>query len=144
MEVFDPKNRRRAYESEAYAVLSLLKIGTVQAFAKLAGINHCTAGEVLGVFEMRYHKKHGVLIRVHETLHSTFMDQRLNLSKKARAFIVDWAKRWQVVALDDLLWNSSPGKEKPTTTPSEARRMAKRRQAVKAAVKAAFERLEWR
>ncbi len=70
MEVFDTKKPYRSYAAEGHAVLALLGIGTIRDFAQLAAINHETAGALLGITNLRFRKKHHILIRAHEALHS--------------------------------------------------------------------------
>lgn len=145
MEVFTHKQKHHAYEREAYAVLTLLGIGGVTAFAKLSAINHQTAGELLGIYKQKYRKRHHVLIQAHEALHSAYMDCREELSKPTRNFLRDWVKRWRVTVLEHVLWSESPGKAKPeTTSPGEKRRQIRRRAAIKAAVKQALDSLQWK
>ncbi len=124
-------------------MLSLLGIGTIRNYAQLAAINHQTAGELLGLFAMKYRKKHHILIRAHEALHTAYAERRLEMSRATRAFVKDWARRWQKNALSELLWLTSPGRTKDTTSKVDQKRVKLRQEGIRRAVKEAFESLEW-
>jgi hypothetical protein len=132
-----------AMASEARGVLILLGFDGVRDFAQRAGVNHETAGQLLGTVKLKYHKKHGLLVRAHEALHTAYVERREQMSRPMRNYVRDWAKRWRLFALDEVLWLRSPGRGGAHKYPSEAKRMKQRREAIKLGVQQALEALKW-
>lgn len=142
-DLFNIKEKYAAMASEARGVLILLGFDGVRDFSKRSGLNHETAGQILGTVKLKHQKNHHLIVRVNEALHTAYMEQRKAMAKPKRAYIVDWAKRWQRWAVDEILRLQSPGKVKNAQDTQEGRRNKKRQEAVKAGVLQALSALKW-
>ena len=132
-----------AMESEARGILILLGYDGVWDYAKRAGINHGTAGELLGTVRLKNRKKHNLVVKAHEALHSAYMDGRAEMSKAKRAYIRDWVKRWRKWVIAEALWLTSAGKVVDDKSLSEERRRLRKQQEVRAGVELAMAALKW-
>lgn len=141
--IFHTKERYAAMAREARCILILLSFDGVWDFAARAGLSHVSAGEILGTAKLTHQKNHHLVVRANEALHTAFMEQRLAMSKPKRAYIVDWVKRWQKWAVDEILRLESPGKVKNAQDTYEGRRNKQRRAKIKAGVVQAFSVLKW-
>ncbi len=142
LKLFNDKKPYGANQSLAKAVLMVLGYRGVWDFAKRSCINHQTAGAVLGTCELNGLKHGNNLIKVHEALHSAYMEKRPSLRPGERRFVTEWAKRWRKNIFTGMLWTESPWKLKDET---EVRRKDRERKRV--AIKASIERslfgLKW-
>lgn len=141
--IFHVKERYVAMASEARGILILLGFDGVWDFAKRAGINHDTAGQLLGTVKVKHKKKHNLVVQAHEALHSAYMQHRAVMSSPKLAYIKDWVKRWKQWVLDEVLWLESPGRVVKKKYVYQDRQVAKRRAAIKAGVEQALNALEW-
>ncbi len=142
--IFTPRVYNKLKPNGSRAVLILLGFSGIQEFARHAGVNHETAGAILGTCVLKYHKQHYVLITVHEALHTAYMDKKNDLDRPARAFICLWAKRWQKESIRDRLFVESAGKIKEEISPVILKDRKRKRKKVLDSVLAAFKSLEWK
>ncbi len=140
--IFKTRVNKKSPNCEAWSVLVLLGFSGVNDFAKAAGINHETAGAILGTRASAHGKHHYKMIATNEALHTAFMERRGSLNRAARAYVCDWAKRWQRSIIKELM--TSPGKTKEDADRILIRQRNRLREKVKNSVLASFGALEWR
>ncbi len=141
--IYNTKKLYLGRVSEARCILVLLGFDGVLDFSKKTGINHQTAGEIVGTVVQKYNKHYPVIIQAHEALNSAYLDRRAMLSKAARAYIKDWVKRWKKFVLDTLVHNESIGKTRIDSKEVNRKQAADRRKKVKAALKFTLDSLKW-
>lgn len=128
---------------ETRAVLQFLGFNGVQEFAKHCGMNRETASAILGLSAATYHKRHYVVIAIHEALHTAYVERRAKLNRMARGCVTDWAKRWKFEAMSEHLFVESAGKIREDATPVMVKDRMRKRKKVRESVLAAFNALEW-
>lgn len=137
------KAKWTAMSSEARGILILLGFDGVWDYAKRTGINHETAGSLIGTIAPRFRKKHNIIVLAHEALHTAYMEHRSQMSRPMRNYIKDWVKRWQKYLVNDMLWLTSPGRVLHTKYSGQAKQMKKRQAGIKAGVIQAIGALKW-
>lgn len=142
--IFNTTEKYVAMDSEARCILILMGFDGVRDFSKRSGINHDTAGQILGTVKLKQRKNYPLIVRTNETLHTAYMEQRATMPRTKRAYVVDWVKRWQKRVVEEVLRLDSPGKCKgPGGTARCAQQTGKRQAAIKAGVVLALDVLKW-
>lgn len=141
--IFRTRVNKKLPPAESKAILWIFGFEGVLDFSKRAGINHETAGALLGTIEKRTHKHHYTLIAANEALHTAYIEVREQLSKPTRRYVCDWAKRWQKDVVQNKLMIESLGKISGNT-PAMIKDRNRKRKKVLAGVLTAFKSLEWK
>ena len=132
-----------AMASEARGILILLSFGGIWDFAKRAGINHETAGQLLGTVKAKGKKNYGLVVRCHEALHSAYVEHYAEMSRPKRNYIKDWVKHWKKRVVAEQLRLTSTSRVAEKQDPYQDQKMVKRHTAVKAGVVQAMDSLKW-
>lgn len=143
-QIFRQRVNQKIPYSEARAIMVLLGFDGVNDFAARSGINHETAGAILGTCKPRYKKHHYNIVTVNESLHTAYMERREELTAATRRYICDWAKRWKKHVIENVLFVESEGKLKEDIGRQGLRQRMMLRKKVRAGVLAAFAALEWK
>lgn len=131
-----------AIGSKERMVLALLGIGGITPLAKLAGVNHETAGAILGTLHRRWKARPASIARVHQTLHAAYNERRAELSKAERKLLIDWQARWKNSVMRERLAYTSEGRIKDPS-PSEQRRTQRKHERLREAMRATLDALVW-
>ncbi len=143
-QIFKTRLNNRNPTCEARAVLVLLGFEGVLDFARRTGINHETAGTVLGTIKKAKHKKHHyILVTANEALHTAFIERKQVLTRAARAYVCDWIKRWHKESLSGRLFVEAAARQSTVRKGSNQSR-AYKQEKTKAGVMTAFKSLEWK
>lgn len=137
------KRNMAPHNNECKAVLILLGFTSLKDFSAKAGVNHETAGALLGSVRLRYKKHHFTVIQVHSALHAAYVEQRESLSRGARAFLKDWVKDLKKRSVNEILQLKSPGKITGTASRESIIQRDQKREKVKASVKSHLDALRW-
>lgn len=130
-----------ALATESRAVLVMLGFRGVSDFARRTGINHMTAGALLGTNQSEWRKRPPIVVQTAEALHSAYMDERATMTKPMRAFVKDWFRRWKKRAME-LLYVKTTFRELSEDQPRVKDRERKRKR-VRDAVILAMKRFNW-
>ncbi len=133
-----------ATKCESLALLSLLGYGSANAFAVRSGVDKLTIYEVFGVSPLVRRKRHYILLKIHVALHDSYMEARPCLSKAARKFAIDWAKRWKKKAVEHLLWLENTNDHSDASMKKYVTQRNKRRAQMKQQFEIDIHSLVWR
>lgn len=137
------KNNRVQF-CESRAILELLGFSGVNAFAAAAGVAHETASALLGTSTLKFKKHHYNIIAVHEALHTAYGMRKTELTKAARNYVCDWAKRWREEVVREKLMVESAGRLKEGIGVLALKDRKRKRDQAAAGLKLALDSLEWK
>lgn len=136
------KNNRVQF-CESRAILELLGFSGVNTFAAAAGVAHETASALLGTSTLRFKKHHYNIVAVHEALHTAYGMKKSELTKAARNYVCDWARRWREEAREKLMVESA-GRIQVDAGPVAIKDRNRKRKQVAVALDLALKSLEWK